>query len=427
MKLCLINPPHRYLVHPNAQVPLGLLYVAAAAEAAGHKVEMLNLSDSDACVSGDADAYGITATSLDWALGGADICKMIRALNADAPIILGGAVSLAPGQVGRELVSTLVTGDGETAIVDLLGMIERGEQLPPAYTGESVDVKSVPYPARHLWPGALGGPIFANGATYFPGGSTVIASGRGCPFRCAFCANAAISGRRVRLREIADVIEEMEQVATDFGVRQFRFSDETFNLGHKRVAEFCKAVRGSVTLNGGIAWKASSRATPNDAEMYEDMASAGCKELSVGIESADPVVLDVLHKDATVEEGRTALTNMRRAGIEARVLMMIGTPGERAETMRYNLQFLLDDNCDATSLTVFVPFPGCDIRAHPEMYRCDIVNDDMATYNLYYYDSHGSREVKPYVRLWDFDYDEMTNNVTLMRAAAQALGNLNHG
>ena len=161
--------------------------------------------------------------------------------------------------------------------------------------------------------------------------------------------------------------------------------------------------------------------------MYEDMADAGCKELSVGIESADPAVLDVLCKDATVEDGRVALANMRDAGITARALLMIGTPGESAETMRHNLRFLLDGDYDTAALTVFVPFPGCDIRANPEKYRCDVVNDDMATYNLYYYDSRGARDVKPYVRLWDFDYEEMTNNVSLMRQAAQALGKLNHG
>ncbi len=428
MRLCLISPPHSYLVHPQAQASLGLMYVAAAAENAGHDVTILDLAGHDRAMEFPlADVFGLTATSLDYALDGTRIAATIRAQHPEAKIILGGAVSLDPGQVDFRLFDTLVVGDGEKAICDLLIIAEQGCDLPPVYHGAPTDIESAAPPARHLWPGALGGVIFASGETHYPGGSTTLTTARGCPHKCAFCANPTISNRRVRLRPVGDVIAEMERVVTDHGIREFRISDETINMKRSRIDEFCKTIRDSAILSSGIAWKGSSRAKPNDVEMYRGMAAAGCKELSVGIESADPRVLEVLDKDATPKDGVEALHNIQHAGIVARALFMAGTPGERPETLRYNLRFFLDADYDMLSLSVFVPFPGCDIWKDPAKYRCDIVNDDVATYNLYYYDSHGARDVKPYVRLWDYDYDEMANNMVLMRRVAQGLGGLNRG
>jgi len=161
--------------------------------------------------------------------------------------------------------------------------------------------------------------------------------------------------------------------------------------------------------------------------MLMHMESAGCREISIGIESADQEVLDALKKKTTTEDGWKALHVAREVGLVTRALMLIGTPGERPETLRYNLKFLLDAPYDMVCLTIFVPFPGCDIWLHPEAYRCDIVNRDLSTYNLYYYDSSGVRTVKPYVKLWDYDYESMTNNMDLMRRAALGLGGLNRG
>jgi len=430
MKLCLIAPPRSYLVDPSMQSPLGLLYVAAAAEAAGHQVTILDLSGRPvhgATWVPQAEAYGITATTLDYARDVPGIAAAIRAHYPDAPVILGGPCSLAPEMIDYRLITTLVVGDGEHAICDLMKMIASGDDLPPVFGSMPVDVAAQGPPARHLWPGPLGGAIFAHGRRYFDGPSATITTSRGCPNACAFCANAALSGRRVRFRALEAVVEEMEQCLRDFNVHEFRFSDECFNVRPGRVREFCGMIRASRTLSGQIAWRVSGRVKPLDAELLADMHAAGCREMSVGVESADPEVLALNKKNISIADAYRALALLREAGITSRALFMVGLPGERPETLRLNLRFLLDAPYDLVALTVFAPVPGCDIYANPGAYRCEIAITDPREWNFYFFDHDGARRPRPFVRLWDYDVEEHASAMEAVRRAALGLGQLNRG
>ena len=107
-------------------------------------------------------------------------------------------------------------------------------------------------------------------------------------------------------------------------------------------------------MGRGIAWRASIAPKPNDVEMFESMKAAGCREISVGIESADPAVLDLICGKASPEDGLRCLGNARAAGLRTRALYMTGLPGTTKATMDHDIRFLRQAPYDAIAVTVFV-------------------------------------------------------------------------
>lgn len=207
MRICFINPPRPWLVNPHAQAPIGILYLAAVLEQAGHDVRIGRPHLP-------ADTYCITGTWLDVPQVN-ELAEAIRAERPDARIIVGGPIALSPDELSEE-VDLVVRGEAEAEICTLVESLFIG--FHPCTPPEDLD--ALPFPARHLWAGPFGGNVFIGGENYFGGGSTIILSSRGCPYDCAFCASSALAPRKVRSRSAASVVEEMEQCVVDYGVQQ---------------------------------------------------------------------------------------------------------------------------------------------------------------------------------------------------------------
>lgn len=415
--LCLINPPHLYLVDPNAQAALGIMYVAAAAEKAGYSVQIVNGSHQTVeQVLQDipvARVYGITGTSLDYST----INRLAQGLYMVHPlsvVLCGGPVTLGDEYLSFDYLDSIVYGEAEEVILDILQTAVHSGVVESAYHSEPVNINAIPLPARHLWPGKLGGSVFRHGP-YFGDESTILVTSRGCPNRCAFCASNSVYHQQVRLRDVVAVVDEMEQIVVDFGIRQFRLSDENLTTSRAHVTLFCEEILRRRTLSSGdgepaVAWRASIRAKPNELEMFALMRLAGCREVSIGVESADPDVLRINQKGIQPEDAEEALLNASKAGVRTRALFMVGLPGETDKTFELNKAFMYRHSFDTIAVTMFAPFPGCEIRENPEKFRCEVLNSDPVSYNFYLEGPDGPRELEPFIRPWDVDYESFKKN-----------------
>lgn len=391
--LVLINPPCPELTNPHAQVPLGLMYLAATAENAGYDVRICNLAGRKVDVNDwtipQAKVYGITGTFLHVEAVNA-LARHLK-LTHDCRVIVGGPISLSQDELDFEYIDTLVHGEGEQALLYLLR--QPGARI---VEGKPSSFDDLSHPARHLWPGPFGGNVFIGGRNYYGGGSCTLMTTRGCPFSCAFCAGPALCSRIVRFNEPGAVVEEMEQVVIDFGVRQFRLSDEFFTTKPSHAINVCKHITASKILgNGnGIAWRASIGVNPHGVDMFKAMYAAGCKEVAFGVESADSDVLAFLVRKGNVDDARTALQNARQAGLETRALMMVGLPGETTKTAKLNIEFIAERLYDQIAVTVFTPVPGCDIANNPDKYNCTIIQE-RSRRSLCMYSKTGRNDIQP--------------------------------
>ena len=423
MKICLINPPHLYLRQPKAQAPLGLLYVAACLREKGYLVSYLDLSDkivTDSMLIPEADVYGITATVLDIL----SVNRLAKELKRrfKAAVIVGGPATLSPQYFDWQAIDTIVLGEGEEIIFDILRDYPRMGRM---YRGKRIlDLDSLPFPARDLVEGPLGGGVFAQGKEYYGGESTVISTSRGCPFSCTFCASPKIWNQKIIYRSPESVVEEINEVIEKFNVRQLRFSDDNLTCKRPELEALCKHLGGV-----GLAWRASIRVTPNDEAMFQLMKFGGCAEVCFGIESGDPDVLRALHKGATIEDNRRAITNAHYAGLDVRILFMIGTPGETTKTVDRNIEFLesVKYYYDAIAITNYTPLPGSAIADDPIKNGCELLETSIEKYNLCLYGPEGQNEWYNHVRPVGLTIEQLTNNKKRMVEYILSTGKANEG
>ena len=427
--MCLINPPHPELVNPHAQDALGLLYLAAIVEQNGQRVKIINLSGAGRNPADwtlpPAGAYGITGTFLDIAMVNA-VAEEVRRLYPLAPILVGGPVALSAEELHRNRINCIVKGEAENAIMYLLDKIKHDSHVfhkadaPP-------DLDDLPLPARHLWPGSTGGDIFIEGHNYFGGGTTTILTSRGCPYKCGFCASPALVSRKIRMRSAASVVAELEACVRDFGIHQFRFSDEHFTAGRDHAIEVCRGIMRSRILEHGdaIAWRASVGVRPNDLDLFQMMRGGGCREISFGVESADPAVLDMICRKGGPADAKAAIQNARAAGMKTKALMMVGTPGETKETMIHNLRFIRTGQFDAVAITIFTPIPGSDIWENPGKYKCEIRAG--AIRGLCLYDKSGRRRIEPTIDVEGISFEGLSEQMQAVVTAAECINKIGRG
>lgn len=425
LRVVLIYLPHPYLKQPDAQAPIGILYLAALLEEAGIEVQVRNYSTShtwDALADlPAADFYGISVTSLEL-MQANRFAHLIKEKFGNCAVTLGGPGTYCEEFIDWGVIDSICKGDGEEALFLMLEdhaqkKLQRVYQLPPYR-----HIDSLPFPARHLLGSQQGGNIFAYNARYKPGDSTVLVTSRGCPFHCAFCSSPFFTNNKVRFRDPQKVFQEVKQVKTDFGIQQFRISDDMFMANPQRVLALCDLLEPLE-----IVWRISTRVKPLDEYVYRRMFETGCREVSFGVESFDNNVLRVLKKETTAEDNARALELASRIGIRTRVLFMIRTPGQTSTTVPENIRWLERVPYDIICCTSFVPIPGSDIWLNPEAYDIEILNRNLDDYNFYFFGSRGENEMKDIIKIKDRPLDVFNQESQDFRDYLLGTGKLNVG
>jgi len=378
---------------------MGLLMMAAVIERSDYDVEVKNYSSAtkkEAIADlPEARVYGITITSMEipYAL---EFARAIKKKYRKAKVIVGGPGTVTPELLifDRTPIDLIVQGEADYEVLNILqnAQMFRGG-IYPCTPPENLD--ELPYPARYMIRGKMGGDVFAYGKRYHGDESTVILSSRGCPFNCAFCAAPMLTST-VRYRSVESVAGEMRHVIDEYNIMQFRFSDDLFTVPRERAIKMCEAI-GPLD----VAWRVSARVKPLDKELLKIMKDAGCKELSFGIESFDDDVLRLLNKRATVNDNIRALNFAEDVGIGARILLMVGTPGQTPETIRLNKMYVEALPHTIVACTSFVPIPGSDVWYNPDKYGVEILSRDMKDYNFYFFGPDGVNDLKPVIKLKD--------------------------
>jgi anaerobic magnesium-protoporphyrin IX monomethyl ester cyclase len=426
-KVILIYLPHPYLNQPDAQAPLGLLYLAAVLEKEGIDVQVKNYSSCQTYQAvmdlPEADIYGITATSLELPQANRFAC-LIKEKFPISKIILGGPGAYSKEFVDWTFVDSICIGDGESTILSMYKDIEKEKLVREYFNSCATDINNIPFPARHLLEGKQGGNIFAFNEMYRPGDTTIVISSRGCPFNCSFCGSPFFTKQRggVQFRSIKNIVEEIKQIKSEFGIEQIRFSDDLFTANKKRCLELCSELR---KLN--IVYRVSIRTKPFDLEIANALYDSGCREVSFGVESFDEDVLALLNKGTTALDNASALELCSRVGLRTRILFMIRTPGQTRETVRKNIEWLNKVPYDIIACTSFVPLPGSDIWVTPEKYNIEILSRNLDHYNFYFFGSQGENALVDVIKIKDRSLEEFNEESQMFRDFLKSTEKVNKG
>lgn len=188
-------------------------------------------------------------------------------------------------------------------------------------------------------------------------GSLDMIMGRGCPYRCAFCAYNTLSP--VRFYSAEYLVEQMEYMNRQFGVRGIYFIDSTIGNNQRLLREFSELMirRGT---SQRIEWYGNIRADQVKEELLKLMWRAGCRYLLYGFESASQRVLDLMNKKTTVEDNYRAAQLHNKLKFPYNASMILGYPGEREEDIQKTFEFLRKTQPLSIGINWYVPLPGSD-------------------------------------------------------------------
>lgn len=390
MKIALIAPPYPLEEAPSP--PLGLCYVAAACEAAGAEVMILDYIVSKYApeklkASLDRfrpDAVGATSVTLNF-LSAVDIIREAKTHMPDVVTMMGGPhVSFdVDNTLNRHPeLDMIVIGEAEQTLLELIPAIRSRRRWPEiagiAYRhGDRVtrtparpliaDLDALPKPARHLLPisryKALGFPV------------SVITS-RGCPNRCIFCLGRRMVGNKPRFRSAERVVDEIEALLAA-GMPMINVADDLFTANRGRVLALCNEIR---RRGLDFIWSVFARVNTVDPELLHAMRAAGCYSISFGIESGNAEMLKRVRKGITLDQARQAAAWSKAAGLRTHASFIVGLPGESPATLEETRRF-------AESLGIeygfhfLAPFPGTTVREAIDQYDLQLLTNDWNLYN----------------------------------------------
>lgn len=351
-----------------------LLYLAPFLQQDGHEVHYLEglFYTLEKTVSRieeiGPEIIGVTLTSLDWE----NSRWMLNHLKERFPGILIVAGGIHPTLWGEKCfqesdgIDVLVTGEGEHTMRELAAaaeagtsfegirglMFESGGRIIKTPPREKVlDIDSLPFPAHELVDidAYIPSPTFYKSLPH-----ANIIGARGCPYRCIFCH----TDRQVRMRSAGNIVDEIEMLHRDHGVRDIAFWDDTFTLSRERALDFCREI-----VNRGIRvdWAVNARVDRIDRDLLVEMKRAGCWRVLYGIESGVQKNLDTLKKGTTLEQIRKAVTDTADVGIEAYGTFMFGIPGETFEEGLRTIDFACSIPLDYAVFVNLTPLPGTEV------------------------------------------------------------------
>jgi radical SAM superfamily enzyme YgiQ (UPF0313 family) len=282
----------------------------------------------------DLVAFTTAVSNVDRAY---DLARPFR----DIPVVMGGTyATFEPDQV-LEHADVVVIGEAEGTWRRLLGDFEQGRLERTYRAAEPADLDQAVPPRWDL----------VNVSEVITLG---VETSRGCPYNCEFCLVNKVFGRRMRYREIDQVIREIQALPS----KNLFFVDDNLTINKPRARELMRRLAPL-----GLSWVCQcSIDVASDAELLAAMAQAGCLSMLVGFESLSPESLRETKKHHNrVQEYAAAVRNVQAHGIHVIASFVVGFDADTLESFEHIARFVEDNDVLYTMLSILAAAPGTDI------------------------------------------------------------------
>jgi radical SAM superfamily enzyme YgiQ (UPF0313 family) len=348
--------------------PSGPAYVAGAALAADHEVEVLDglfaqdligeleskltnfepdvvaisIRNVSVFILDDSAEYG--TKQFDLRVQVKEIVDCIRRVT-DAKVVLGGPGFNYYGPAWLEYLNLDygIRGEGEVSFPLYLDKLQQGEDIhnvpgcvyrmnghfttvPREFVG---NLDATAFPAYEL---------FDLDKYYEHGISPAIVTKRGCEFNCTYCPYSSLEGKSYRLKSPQRVVDEIEHIYRINHPKMVSFCDNNFNVPNSHAQAICQEI---IDRKLDITW-GTGTIKPLDvtAEVCRLFKDSGCGYLNLSVESASEKMLKQMQRGCTVEDIEQALTSLSRSEFPFGVSLMFGAPGETPETIAESLEVI---------------------------------------------------------------------------------------
>lgn len=399
-KVLLIYPP---VITPieedmpkNSQIPMGLAYVAGVIENEGYDIKVLDAftaEDADSSISVSRKYFGLSPKGIRkevedfkphivgissmytmYAKGTHIAAGIVKDINRDILVVCGGThASVSPQMVLEDPnIDILVKGEGEITFLEIIRQLEQNKDI---YGLEGIihkkdgrifenpsrplirDLDSLPNPARHLFPmhqyfkNTLAA---TNYIVRYP--VTTLITSRGCPGNCVYCSVKKTWGRTWRPRSPENVVDEIEFLIKNYGIREVHFTDDSISVDMKRFYKLCQEI---IKRKIHIKWStpAGIAIWLLDRDLLRIMKKSGCYRLTFGLESGNADTLRFIGKAYSYGKAKEIIAEANRLGMWTAGTFIIGFPNETKAQIYDTISYALKSDLDFIIFYTPVVFP----------------------------------------------------------------------
>lgn len=327
---------------------------------------------------------GITCQSTLHAKDSLESAKIAKKAVKSSLVVMGGAhPSAVPEEVlANKSVDVVVRGEGEITFLEIIKNYQKKNGLENIegisfkkgsriiHNSPRTPIKNLdllPFPARDLLPMDI---YFSEGSKNpdFNYGKRVITmvTSRGCPGRCVYCAVKAVWGRVWRGRSPKNVVDEIEELVSEYRTDEIHFLDDSLSVDKKRLEGICdELIKRKIqikwtTPNGIAVWLL-------DKKLILKMKKSGCYRLTFGLESGNKEILkDFIGKEYEYDKAREIIRFASKAGLWTVGTFIIGFPFEKADQIKDTIDFAISTDLDFATFFIANPFPGTPLY---DMYK----------------------------------------------------------
>jgi radical SAM superfamily enzyme YgiQ (UPF0313 family) len=417
MKVLLISANTEQINMPV--LPLGMAFVARAAQDAGHEVSQINLMAkiealktlTERIQKVQPDIIGISVRNIDdqVSLQPRFLLEPVKSIiaacrqNSEAKIVLGGAgYSIFPKEALTYLAADMgIQGEGEQSFCMLLDHIENNEDLSgipglyhaersianPPDTCRNIDQNLYPQTGRHIFSSEHTGEEIL----WLP-----FQTRRGCPLHCSYCSTPLIEGKTTRKRSTDLIIDALSEYASA-GFDHFFFVDNTFNLPPEYAKNLCDQM---LAANLNITWRCILYPGKVDKVLVEKMAQAGCVEVSLGMESGADTILKKMNKQYRTDDVSHASDLLKQGDIRRMGFLLLGGPGETRQTVLESLEFVDALSLEMVKITIGIRiYPDTEMARHANRMG-KISSDENLLYPKFYIENEMEVWIRETVGEW---------------------------
>ena len=361
---------------------------------------MTHLSFKRIC--GKAAAYGVPL-----AIGGVHVSNDVERVLDDIPA--SRMAFLREGEVALNSFVKVVNGNADTAELAQLILVEDDKRYRFAKEMRPTEDDCNLLPSWDLAAPEENAKYGTIGSFYYlkpkDARFATILSNRGCRAQCTFCSVRSFNGAGVRLRDVSSVVDELELLENDYGVRHVMWLDDDLLKNESRaVALFNEMVRRGLKLtwdatNGVIAISCSE-------EVIAACAESGCIGMNIGMESGNPEILKQVRKPGKVANFIRAAEALRKhEQIYASIQLMVGFPGETMRMVMDTIEVAREMDLDWCRISPLQPLPNTPI--YDSMVAQGLIDDVGSSEVRFAAGAFGKQaEIEQGLRLATADFEE---------------------
>jgi anaerobic magnesium-protoporphyrin IX monomethyl ester cyclase len=326
-------------------------------------------------ISDKTIAVGISSMTGKQIYNGLEISKLAKSIGRRIPVVWGGVhPTLMPEQtIENEFIDYVITGEGELSFSELVRQIKGKNNLavvpglfwkengsirnnPADYSFNLDDLPEIPYYLLNIEdyvsPSVYTYKFVKRLLPYF--------SSRGCPYRCIYCAQAAMYKSRYRKMNPELVYQRVSKLVSDYKLDCVDFYDDEFAVDASWITRIAELI------GGRFKWNCQVRMDDLERLDLHKLHKNGLGAVKIGLESGSNKTLNYLKKRETVEIYMAVNKRLSKTDIIAQYNFMIGFPNEDKDDLFATIDLalaLMRDNPNAilNSFSILTIYPGTEL------------------------------------------------------------------